>query len=667
MKTLRKRQWAIVTLQIIGILGVMMAVCPTPFTHAAGLIPGTFPVSSGTELEIKDTVTVNGTTVNESKTDADSVIQLDSIRDTVSQSLPSLEPSTFPANTSNIKATEADSPFISSTDIFFEEIKIAKNQSATFSGGGPFHIEELILEDDATGNLAAGIYFINKLSMDKKRTTLTVTSEPVILHIDEEFKLREEDITVNNGGTVTGLRVFLHADAEVKGEKGLAFTGLIYGPNSKKVEFKDDVTFHGAIITKGEIKLEKDIVLTYTATDQVAVSAIDTADTGGGNTAPVADAGPDQTVQVTDIVQLDGSDSTDVDGDLLTFSWTILTQPAGSTATLNDAISVMPTFVADASGSYDIELIVNDGTVASESDTVAITTINSPPVAEAGPDQTVFVTQAVLLDGINSSDVDGDGLTFLWSFVIIPNGSTAILTDPTSSTLSFTVDVPGTYEVQLLVNDGTENSAPDTVVINTQNSKPVAHAGTDQTVPIGQTVQLDGSTSSDVDGNPLTYLWALIAMPAGSTAVLSDAALVNPTFVADLPGIYVVQLIANDGTEDSDPATVTITTGNTPPRGRSRPGSNRFRAVTGHAQWERLPGCGWRYADIPMVIEESTRGKYDRAPQSNVCPTDFHPGSSRHLCGAIARVRWNRSKSSRYGGYHCPGDSSPRLAESDHQ
>ncbi len=293
--------------------------------------------------------------------------------------------------------------------------------------------------------------------------------------------------------------------------------------------------------------------------------------TGGGNTPPVADAGPDQTVQVTDTVQLDGSDSTDVDGDLLTFSWTLVAQPAGSSATLDDPTAVMPTFVADAPGSYDIELVVNDGTVNSVPDTVTITTINSPPVADAGSAQTVFVTQTVLLDGANSSDVDGDSLTFLWSFVSTPSGSTAILSGPTLSSSSFTVDLPGTYEVQLLVNDGTENSVPDTVVINTQNSKPVAHAGTDQTVPIGQTVQLDGSNSSDVDGDSLTYLWALIAMPDGSTATLSNLTTVHPTVVADLAGIYVVQLIVNDGNEDSDPATVTITTGNTPPVAEAGP------------------------------------------------------------------------------------------------
>jgi len=530
---------------------------------AAGLLPGTYPVSSGTELDLKKDSTINGNPISKGTTGADSVVHSDGTRDTVSQTLPSLDPQTFPANASNTDATEVDSPFLSSTAIFFKKITVAKNQSVTFSGGGPFHIDTLDVKKDAMLHFAAGTYYIDTLKLDKN-TVMHVTSAPVILHIGDKADVKK-DVVMNPGGTVAGLRVFLHANAEFKGDKNLVFTGLIYGPATKKVDLKKDTVFHGAIITGGEITIDKDAALTYTAADQVAVSAVNTADTGGGNTAPVADAGPDQTVQVTDTVQLDGSDSTDVDGDLLTFSWTLLTQPAGSSATLDDATSVMPSFVADAPGSYEVELIVNDGTVASAPDTVTITTINSPPVADAGPDQTVFVTQTVLLDGTNSSDVDHDPLTFLWSFVSLPTGSTATLSDPTSPTPDFTVDLPGIYDVQLVVNDGTENSAADTVVIDTQNSKPVAIAEPDQTVPIGSTVQLDGSHSNDVDGDPLTYLWALIAMPTNSMAGLSDATLVNPTFVADLPGIYVAQLIVNDGNEDSDPATVTIMTANTPP------------------------------------------------------------------------------------------------------
>ncbi len=113
----------------------------------------------------------------------------------------------------------------------------------------------------------------------------------------------------------------------------------------------------------------------------------------------MADAGPDQTVFVGDTVTLDGSASNDVDGDLLTFDWSLTSVPSGSSADLSDSMAVNPTFEVDLPGVYVVRLIVSDGVVDSASDTVIVSTANSRPVADAGPDQTVFVGDTVTLDG----------------------------------------------------------------------------------------------------------------------------------------------------------------------------------------------------------------------------------------------------------------------------
>lgn len=114
------------------------------------------------------------------------------------------------------------------------------------------------------------------------------------------------------------------------------------------------------------------------------------------------------------------------------------------------------------------------------------------------------------------------------------------------------------YVVRLIVNDGIVDSEPRTITIRTENSPPIAHAGFDQTTALGGTVVLDGSRSSDVDSDPLTYDWTLRSIPDGSTAVLSDPTLVAPQFVADLEGVYVAELVVNDGELSSPPDTVTI-------------------------------------------------------------------------------------------------------------
>ena len=283
------------------------------------------------------------------------------------------------------------------------------------------------------------------------------------------------------------------------------------------------------------------------------------------NHAPIAKAGPDQTALVGDTVTLDGSGSTDVDGDHLTHRWSLVEQPPQSTAWLSSPTAVKPTLFLDEPGSYTIALVVSDGQVDSASDTVVITTNNSPPTANAGPDQTALVGDTVTLNGSGSSDVDGDQLTFGWSFQNSPAGSFSTLKDSSTTTPRFLVDEPGSYTIALVVNDGKVASALDTVVITTENTRPSANAGPDQTVHVGSTVTLDGSGSQDVDGNPLTYRWSITATPGGSGAVIFDPTAEKPTFEADILGNYVGQLIVNDGTANSDPDTLVVSTENSKP------------------------------------------------------------------------------------------------------
>lgn len=277
------------------------------------------------------------------------------------------------------------------------------------------------------------------------------------------------------------------------------------------------------------------------------------------NTSPVADAGPDQTVALGATVQLDGTGSTDVDGNTISYSWSFVSTPDASAATLSDTGSPITTFVIDVPGDYVVQLVVNDGFVDSNPDTVTVSAINSRPVADAGPDQTVGAGSLVQFNGSGSLDVDGDPLTYDWAITERPAGSGASLDNPFIVDPAFLVDVPGEYTVRLIVNDGFADSDPDNVVISATNSRPVADAGADQTVTEGDTVTVDGSDSSDADSDDLTYVWSIISSPAGSSTGIINADEAVASLTADAVGVFVVQLIVNDGFADSDPATASIT------------------------------------------------------------------------------------------------------------
>ncbi len=96
------------------------------------------------------------------------------------------------------------------------------------------------------------------------------------------------------------------------------------------------------------------------------------------NRPPTADAGPDQTVSPGATVTLDGSGSSDPDGDGLVSGSYTWTQTSGPTVTLNNNSDFDPSFTAPASAATLVfKLVVNDGAVDSEPDTVTITVRSS--------------------------------------------------------------------------------------------------------------------------------------------------------------------------------------------------------------------------------------------------------------------------------------------------
>jgi len=294
------------------------------------------------------------------------------------------------------------------------------------------------------------------------------------------------------------------------------------------------------------------------------------------NKEPIANAGSDQEKYEDVTVVLNGSasqDPTDVSTVLgpLNYAWT-----APGSITLSDVAASNPTFTAPVvtdTTNFEFVLVVNDGELDSEEDTILVTVIgNQAPEADAGMDQTLHVPAPALLnslsidvtvtlDGSGSTDNNEDELSYLWT---IEPGEGITLSDSLVSKPTFiipdTVEVD-TFEFVLVVSDGEYPSNPDTVIVTViGNAAPTADAGNDQEVDQGTEVTLNGQGSDDTDVSnllgSLTYNWTTL-----SGILLSSSASQSPVFTAPDEidtTIYTFYLVVSDGEYSSSPDSATI-------------------------------------------------------------------------------------------------------------
>jgi hypothetical protein len=158
------------------------------------------------------------------------------------------------------------------------------------------------------------------------------------------------------------------------------------------------------------------------------------------------------------------------------------------------------------------------------------------PVANAGFDQVIRAGSTVRFDGSASSDPDGESLIYQWQLIARPSGSGAVLVLADAVDPSLLVDVPGNYLVSLVVSNGLRESEPDRVSVRATgeiaNVAPVADArcvpltcNQDECAPYdpgcwvghGSEANLSSSQSSDLNGDPLTYVWEQV-LPADCTS-----------------------------------------------------------------------------------------------------------------------------------------------------
>jgi len=204
-------------------------------------------------------------------------------------------------------------------------------------------------------------------------------------------------------------------------------------------------------------------------------------------------------------------------------------------------------------------------------DLVPLDKINTPPIANAGPDQSIRLPiYRVFLDGSASSDPEDNIISYHWTNL---SGPSSILISRPSTSRPFIIDlVLGVYQFELKVTDDKGLSASDTVQISVKEGFPVANAGPDQTItlPLDSTY-LDGSKSFLSNwlissGNKI--VWTKISGP--SPYVLSPVSidqtfhpfgyLPNTILLKDIiPGIYLFRLqVTNSAGTDADTVQINV-------------------------------------------------------------------------------------------------------------
>ncbi len=264
----------------------------------------------------------------------------------------------------------------------------------------------------------------------------------------------------------------------------------------------------------------------------------DAEDTGwagpAGNTAPVANAGPDVFGYGNEAVTFDGSGSYDSDGDSLTYVWNF-----GDGATKSGRTV---THVYTAADTYMVILTVDDGEDTDTDSCLAEILPAGTPRAEAGPDKTAYLGDVVTFDGSGSFDPDSDPLSYNWNF---GDGSTK-----SGCTVTKIYTVTGSYTVTLVVSDGSLSDDDTCKVTARSNSIPVAVIyPTNQEVKYNKTVTWDGASSTDADSDPLTYAWQF-----GDSGTASG---MTVTHVYTITGSFTCTLTVNDG-HDSNSTTGNI-------------------------------------------------------------------------------------------------------------
>ena len=250
------------------------------------------------------------------------------------------------------------------------------------------------------------------------------------------------------------------------------------------------------------------------------------------NVAPVANAGPNQTITLpVNNVTVNGS-GTDADGTIATYMWSYVSGPASYNIT--NSSQAQTTIIGLVQGVYVFRLTVtdNDGATSTSDITITVNAVTPPqnvaPVANAGNDITITLpVNNVNLNG-SGSDVDGIVVSYNWTMINGPQSFVIVSASQAQTVVSQLQQGIYKFELQVTDNNGATGKDTITVTVNAAlppvNMPPVANAGTDQVILFPANSMLLSGTGTDPDGVIVSYLWKKINLPASINIVNANSA-----------------------------------------------------------------------------------------------------------------------------------------------
>jgi hypothetical protein len=265
---------------------------------------------------------------------------------------------------------------------------------------------------------------------------------------------------------------------------------------------------------------------------------------GGINQPPVAVVHVDnREVKEGDEIVLDGKESSDPNGDALTYSWKQTRGFLDGVDIIDPTESIAHFKVPDdlvKDTTFEFKLAVKDNYGGVSTKTITIDALsNSAPIADAGGNIHAVRGEQVTLDGSGSHDTDpaGEIVSYLWKGGRDSSDGVGFsLQDANQPVATFSVPFvqeDTTFDFTLTVADDEGATEEDTAEVKVKgNSKPVADAGSIKKAEVGDQVTLDGAGSHDVDptGQIVSYNWE---QKGGSPSVgLNGANSATPSFTA---------------------------------------------------------------------------------------------------------------------------------------